>query len=57
MKETERILKPIDISLARSIEILGKVGEGEITLGDLKMPVDSELSEDSKLILHLVLGY
>lgn len=57
MKETERVLKQKEISLVRAIEILGKVGQGEITLGDLKLPVDSELSEEAEIIFHLILGY
>src|SRR5207248_1149593 len=30
MKETERILKPTNISLIKTIEILGRVGQGEM---------------------------
>lgn len=57
LKETERILKPTDISLMRVIEILGKVGQGEMVLGKLKLPIDSELNEDAKTIFSEVLGH
>ena len=57
MKEAERILKLTDISLAKAIEVLGKVGQGEMTLGKIKMPIESELSQDAKTILDQVLGH
>lgn len=57
MKETENILKPTNISLIKAIEVLGKVGQGEMVLGKVKMPIDSELSEEAKIILHKVLGH
>lgn len=57
MKETERILKPIGISLGRAIEVLGKVGQGEMVLGKLRLPIDSELSQEASNILHQILGH
>lgn len=57
MKQTENILKPTDISLMKVIEVLGKVGEGDMILGKLKLPIDSELSEEAKIIFHEVLGH
>lgn len=57
MKETEKILKPTGISLSRTIEVLGKVVQGEVTLGKLKLPVDSELSEEANVIFDKVLGH
>ena len=57
MKETERILKPTNISLSRAIELLGKVGQGDVTIGKLTLPIDSELSEDAKIILDEILGH
>lgn len=57
MKEIERMLKPKDISLARAIEILGNVGQGDMLLEKLKMPIDSELSEEARIIFHQILGH
>jgi len=57
LKETERILRPTDISLMRAIEVLGKVGQGDMALGKLKLPIDSELSEEAKSIFDEVLGH
>lgn len=57
LKETESILKPTDISLMKAIEVLGKVGEGDMVLGKLKLPIDSELSKEAEIIFHEVLGH
>lgn len=57
LKETERILKPTDISLMKAIEVLGKVGQGDMVLGKLKLPIDSELNEETESIYHEVLGH
>ena len=57
MKETERILAPIDVSLLKAIEILGKIGQGEMTLGRIKMPIESELDSKAQSILDQVLGH
>ncbi len=57
MKETERILKPTEISLTRSIEVLGRVGQGEMILGKLKLPIDSELNQEASTILNQIIGH
>lgn len=57
MKETERRLSPKNISLTKTIEVLGKVGQGEATINKLCLPIDSELSADAKTIFHEILGH
>lgn len=57
MKEVERILAPTEISLIKSVQILGKVGQGEVMFGKLKLPIDSELSDEAKIIFREVLGH
>ena len=57
MKEAEKILKPTNLSLIKTIEILGKVGQGEMVLGKLKFPIDSELNKEAKIIFRKVLGH
>ena len=57
MKEIERALKPKEISLAKAVEVLGRVGQGEVVLGKLKLPIDSELSEEAQIIFNEVLGH
>lgn len=57
LKETEEILKPTGISLMKAIEVLGKVGQGDMVLGKLKLPIDSELSGEAKSIFHEILGH
>jgi len=53
MKETEKILN----RKKYTIEIMGKVGEGEIRIGNTKMPLGSELNQEAKDILKLFLGH
>lgn len=57
IKETERMLNPTGISLARAIETLGKVGQGEMMAGKIKLPIDSQLSEGAEIIIRKVLGH
>ncbi len=57
MKETEKILSRKKYTVERTIEFMGKVGEGEIRIGNTKMPLESELNQDSKDILKLFLGH
>jgi len=57
MKEIERILKPKAISLTKMIEVLGKAGQGDMMLGKLRLPIDSELSKEAKIIFNEVLGH
>ena len=56
-KETETILSPQGYSLQATIEILGKAGEGEARVGNVKLLIDSELSEEAQVILKLFKGY
>jgi transposase len=57
MKETERLLKEINISLNRSIELLGKVGQGEMRLGKITMPIESDQNPETSRILNHILGH
>jgi len=57
MKEVERVLKPKAISLTKMIEVLGKVGQGDMVLGKLRLPIDSELSKEAKIIFNEILGH
>lgn len=57
MKETERLLKQINVSLAKSIEILGQVGQGEMKLGKITMPIETELNPETNQILNHILGH
>lgn len=53
MKEAEKILKRKNYTIEKAVEIIGRVGEGEIRIGNTKMPLDSELNQDAKDILKL----
>lgn len=57
MKESERLLKEINISLVRSIELLGKIGQGEMKLGKITMPIESDLTSETDQILNHILGH
>ena len=57
MKETEKILNRKKYTIEKTIEIMGKVGEGEIRIGNTKMPLESELNQEVKDILKLFLGH
>lgn len=57
MKETEKILKRKKYSLQEAIEILGKVGEGEVRIGNINVEMDSELTPEAKGILKLFEGH
>lgn len=57
MKEAEKILNQKKYTIEKTIEIMGKVGEGEIRIGSTKMPLESELNQESKDILKLFLGH
>lgn len=54
MKETERILKPTNISLARAIELLGKVGQGETRIGNITFSIESELNTEASKIIRRI---
>lgn len=57
MRETERLLKEINISLIRAVEILGQVGQGEMRLGKIIMPIESDLNSEANRILNHILGH
>ena len=57
MKESERILNRKKYTIEKTIEIIGKVGEGEIGIGNTKMPLETELNYEAKDILKLFLGH
>lgn len=57
MKETEKLLKEINISLGQSIELLGKIGQGEMRLGKITMPIESDLNLETNQILNHILGH
>ena len=57
MKEAEKILNRKKYTIEKTIEIMGKVGEGEIRRGNTKMPLESELNQEAKDILKLFLGH
>lgn len=57
MKEAERILKSKNYSLEKAIEMLGKVGQGEIRVGNVSLEVDSELNQETQLLLELFVGH
>lgn len=57
MKEAERILKSKDYSIEKAIEILGKVGQGEIRIGNVSLEVDSELGPEAQSLLELFTGH
>jgi transposase len=54
MKETERIIKPTNISLTRTIELLGKVGQGETRIGNVTFLIESELSTEASTIIQRI---
>jgi len=60
IKVAEDILKHVDVSMQRAIEVLGKVGQGQVNLGKIQLDVDSELDDEAKAILDIfsdVLGH
>lgn len=57
MKESEKILSRKKYSVEKTIEIMGKVGEGEIHIGKIKMSLESELNQEAKIILKLFSGH
>jgi len=57
MKETERKLKQKGFSLEKTIELLGKVGQGRIRLKKIELEIDSEVDQKTKSILDLFLGH
>ncbi|KKR34107.1 MAG: Transposase [Candidatus Gottesmanbacteria bacterium GW2011_GWC2_39_8] len=57
MKETEKILNSRKYSFTMAIEVLGKIGEGEVRVGSVRLPMDSELTDETQAILKLFEGY
>jgi len=57
MKESEKMLKQKNYTIEKAIEIIGKVGEGEIRIGNTKMPLESEFDQNAKDILKLFLRH
>jgi transposase len=57
MKEAEQKLTVKNLSLAQAVEILEVVGEGEVTLGKITLPIEAEIDQTIKEILSLVEGH
>lgn len=57
MRETERYLKKINCSLEQAIELLGKVGQGKVRVGNVELTTESELEPTTQLILNLFEGH
>lgn len=57
MTETERKLKAKGFSLEKTIELLGKVGQGKIKLEKIELEIDSEVDQKTKSILDLFSGH
>ena len=57
MKEAERYLKSKNYSLENAIEMLGKVGQGEVRIGNVSLEVDSELDPEAQSLLELFTGH
>jgi len=53
MKESERILNQGEYSIQKTIEVMGKVGEGEISIANITMPLESESTHEIQNILKL----
>lgn len=57
MKETERYLTKIHCSLERAIELLGKVGQGVVKVGNVELITESESDPTVELIHKLFQGH
>lgn len=57
MKETETRLKKLDCSLEKAIELLGKVGQGKVRVGNVTLTAESEVDELTQSILNLFTGH
>ncbi len=57
LRETERKLKTINVSLEQAIERLGTVGEGIVRVGSIELPMDSELDPKTQRIHKLFEGH
>jgi len=57
MKAAETILSRKRYSLERTIEILGRVGQGKTRIGNICLDIDSELDQETQSILQLFTGH
>ena len=57
MRETERYLKKIDCSLEQTIELLGKVGQGKVRVGEVELITESELEQRTQQVINLFQGH
>ena len=57
MKEAETKLKTINCSLNTAIEVLARVGTGIVKVGNVQLETESELNEETKLLLELFKGH
>jgi len=57
MKETEKKLTEINYSLETAIELLGRVGQGTVRIGNIELATESELDPATQLIHNLFLGH
>jgi len=57
MIETERILKTRSCSLQKAIQLLGRVGSGTAKIGNLEVPIDSDIDLPTQSILNLFEGH
>lgn len=57
MRETEMLLKQKNYSLEKTIALLGKVGTGEVRIGNTILEIDTELDQQTKSILDFFSGH
>lgn len=57
MRETEMLLGQKNYSLEKAIALLGKVGIGEARIGNTSIEIDTELDQETKLMLNLFSGH
>jgi len=57
LREAENTLSKKKYSIEKSIEVLGKVGQGEVRIGNVKIEIDSELDYEAETILKLFKGH
>lgn len=57
IKESERILKTLPCGLQQAISLLGRIGSGTATIGNLQVGIDSEIDSKTQSILNLFEGH
>jgi len=57
LTETETILRKKRYSMEKTMEVLGKIGQGKIRIGKILLEADSELNEEAQEILNLFKGH